>query len=41
MGTYVSDEEGHHVYDACELDTRLRAHTEDPGNGVADVDHGV
>jgi hypothetical protein len=35
MCTYESDEEGDHVWDACEQDTRLRAHTEDPGSEVA------
>jgi hypothetical protein len=38
MGTYESDEKEDHVWDACEQDTRWRAHTEDPGSEVAGAD---
>jgi hypothetical protein len=38
MKTYVSGEEGDHVWDACEQDTRLRAHTEDLESEVAGAD---
>jgi hypothetical protein len=41
MGAYESDELEDHVWDACEQDTRLHAHTEDPGSEVAGADRGA
>lgn len=37
MCTYVSGEEEHHVWDAYEQGTHLRARTEDPESEVADA----